>query len=150
VALFLQFPESFKEILPHEAAFALLVLKNAAVVVLSVIFRAAGIAAVLTLLYRKPAKKKWIIAATGAYECTGRLVGVYIGLCLIGFLAFIPLAGLMVLFHFNPLITVFVGAVFLVFLKFALANPLVVAENQRTWEAADEVASVTENAAFSN
>jgi hypothetical protein len=109
------------------------VARNAARIVFPAIFEAIGIAATLSLFARPSPDKPWLVMVRGVRGYTGQLVGVQVLLCLLAIVLMVPIMMLIwatdAIFDSAPVGIILGELIFLIFLKYALANPLVVAEN---------------------
>lgn len=133
LGLFLEFPSFLPGRNRDDDLTAWNVGKGVIAMVLPVIFQAMGMAAALSLLRNQSGERKWLVIARGMYQYTGQLVGVQMLLALLVILIFIPVGGLSLwlrsAFELSAFWLLLPYGMCLVLLKYALANPLVVAEN---------------------
>jgi hypothetical protein len=135
LSFFLHFPDAIFTHVASRSAFTLWnVLNGAARQVSSVIFQAAGMAATLSLFHVSPAEADWLVMVRSVQRHTGSLVGVQLFIILIVFAVTLPLFYLFTLIHpfsagWTTLVVALGYLLLLALLKYALADPLVVAED---------------------
>jgi hypothetical protein len=139
LGLFLEFPSFLPGRSRHDDFTALNVCKGAIAFVLPIIFHAMGMAAALSLLRNQSGEKNWFAIARGIHHYTGQLVGVQVLLTVLVLLIFIPIGGVCLLlrtaFELSAFWLLLPFLICPVLLKYALADPLVVAENLKAGSA---------------
>jgi len=113
----------------------LIILGNIAAPILRIISEGVGIAAVLNILFRGANENRSNAIQQGINDYALSLMGVDIWLGLIAMVLFVPVFALIFVFRGSPLWGLLVVALAVIFLKYALAKPLVVAENMKAWPA---------------
>jgi hypothetical protein len=132
LALFIGFPTNLATVLFGSNMSLGHALGHLAEALAAILFQAIGVAAALSLLSKQSPEKTWLVVVNGVQRSTISLIGVQLFLCIFAILLMIPVALIFyvshILFGLSPLAAVLGELIFLIFLKYALANPLVVAE----------------------
>jgi hypothetical protein len=149
LAIFLELPESVISHRPRGDLSFYNVAKGAEGFIVPIILQAIGAAATLSFLVRQSADKDWIVVARGVFRYTGQLVGVQVFIALASILVFAPAFGIFweleTAFDISIIWVFLIEGLFVIFLKYALANPLVVAENLKAWPALSASWRMTKN-----